>query len=111
MNDENQGDSRHASGGGRAVGGVLAGCCSLGCLTQAVSFGRLLSFVKPRLRLEQCSQANALPLSPTVLTGAQHVAKSAIPAVCAAALGRLQSLPSLSQALIHAVGSSVNIGQ
>lgn len=51
---------------GRSLGGVsLAGCCSLGCLTQSVSFGRLLCFVKPRLWLEQWSQANTVPVSPT----------------------------------------------
>lgn len=84
--------------------GCLAGCCSLGCLTQAVSFGGLLCFVKPRLRLEQWSQANALPLSPAGphLGPSMWLNQPSLPPVLAA-------LPLTGA--IHAVGSSVNIGQ
>ena len=93
---------------GKALGGAaLAGFCSQGCLTQSVSFGRLLCFVKPRLQLGQWSQADTV-LSPLlVLTWAQWVAKSAIPAVCAGCPGLTLPLPfptSLSSAAAHSGG-------
>lgn len=115
--DENSGGSCHASGGQEGPGeAALTGPCSLGCLTQSVSFGRLLRFVQPRLRLGRWSRADTLPSPLLVLTGAQRVAKSAIPAVRAGCPGLTPPLPfpfptSLSQRCCT-VGDSVNmVGQ